>query len=122
MSDWIRVASPDAWGTDAVGVNRGFVLVPEVGDQVFVSFLDNNPDKPFVSGSAFHGENSRGQNRMIRAISTKSGHRIELDDNDGGTSITIQDKSGNAILLDTKGSHITITAPETMTLKAKTSN
>jgi len=45
MSDWIRVASPDGGGTDAVGVNRGFVLVPEVGDQVFVSFLENNPDK-----------------------------------------------------------------------------
>jgi len=72
-----------------------------------------------VSGSAFHGENSRGQSAMIRTISTKSGHCIELDDREGGTSITIKDKSGNAILLDTKGSHITITAPETMTLKAK---
>ena len=119
MSDWIRVASPDGGGSDGVGVNRGFVFVPEVGDQVFVSFLNNNPDKPFVSGSAFHGNNSSGQSHAIRTIMTKSGHSIELNDQKGGTSIRIKDKSGNDILLDTKGSNITITAPETMTLKAK---
>jgi uncharacterized protein (DUF2345 family) len=50
---------------------------------------------------------------------TKSGHTIELDDNSGGTSITIKDKSGNEIFLDTQGSNITITAPETMTLNAR---
>lgn len=37
-------------------------------------------------------------------------------------SIVITDKSGNEIHLDTTGSNITITAPETMTLNAKTLN
>jgi uncharacterized protein (DUF2345 family) len=50
---------------------------------------------------------------------TKSGHTIELDDNSGGTSITIKDKSGNEIFLDTKGSNITITAPKKILLKAE---
>jgi hypothetical protein len=36
MTDWVRVLSPDGGGTDAVGVNRIFVFVLEVGEQVFV--------------------------------------------------------------------------------------
>jgi len=115
MSDWIRVLSPDGGGTDAVGVNRGMVLVPEVGDQVFVSFLENNPDKPFVSGSAFHGNNSGGQSHMIRTIMTKSGNKVVMNDSEG--SITVSDPSGNTWYMDGKG-NINVHAPKNMTFTA----
>jgi uncharacterized protein involved in type VI secretion and phage assembly len=115
MSDWIRVLSPDGGGTDAVGVNRGMVFLPEVGDQVFVSFLENNPDKPFVSGSAFHGNNSGGQSHMIRTIMTKSGNKVVMNDEQG--SITVSDPSGNTWYMDGKG-NINVHAPNDMTFKA----
>jgi len=119
MSDWIRVASPDGGGSDGVGVNRGFVFVPEVGDQVFVSFLDNNPDKPFVSGSAFHGSNSSGQSHAIRTIMTKRGNKVIMNDNEG--SITVSDASGNTWYMDGKG-NISVNAPNTFSVTAKDIN
>lgn len=42
--------SPDAGGTDQVSQNRGYVAIPEVGDQVMVGFVHNHPDRPFVMG------------------------------------------------------------------------
>ena len=119
LSDWIRVISPDAGGTDRVTTNRGQVFLPEAGDQVMIDFLEGNPDKPYVTGSLFHGSNAAGQSHLIRTIMTKTGHTVSFDDNSGGTSITIYDNSGNTIFLDTQGANIIITAPETMTLNAR---
>jgi uncharacterized protein involved in type VI secretion and phage assembly len=110
-TDWLRVSSPDGGGTDAVGVNRGIVFVPEIGDQIFVQFLENNPDKPYVSGSAFHGSNSSGQSNMIRTIMTKSGNKVIMNDSEG--SITVSDPSGNIWYMDGKG-NINVTAPKNM--------
>ncbi len=112
---WLRVATPDGGGTDAVSSNRGFVFVPEVGDQVFVSFLEGNPDKPYISGSAFHGGNARGQSNMVRTIMTKSGNKIILNDHEG--SITVSDPSGNVWYMDGKG-NINVTAPGNISLSA----
>lgn len=47
--------SPDAGGTDQVSQNRGYVAIPEVGDQVMVGFVHNHPDRSFVMGGMFHG-------------------------------------------------------------------
>jgi len=50
---------------------------------------------------------------------TRSGHKIIFTEDE---SIVITDKSGNEIHLDTAGSNINITAPETMTLNCKNMN
>jgi uncharacterized protein involved in type VI secretion and phage assembly len=120
-SDWIRLLTPDAGSSDKVGTNRGQVFIPEVGDQVLLGFRYNDPNRPFVMGSVFHGKNGKGggKDNNIKSIKTKSGHSIEFDDTSKGTSLTIKDPAGNTIFLDTSGKNITITAPETMTLKAK---
>lgn len=120
-TDFIRVLSPDAGNSDAVTQNRGYVFIPEVGDQVYVDFESGNPDRPFVTGSVFHGQNGAGgqADNHRKSIRTRSGHTIEFDDSDGGTHIIIRDPGGNEIVLDTQGKNISITAPETMTLKCK---
>ncbi len=120
-TDFIRVLSPDAGSSDVVGQNRGYVFIPEVGDQVYVDFEFGNPDRPFVTGSVFHGQNGVGgkAGNNTKSIMTKSGHTIELDDTEAGTHIIIKDPGGNEIYLDTQGRNITISAPETMTLKCK---
>ena len=113
--------SPDAGGTDQVTQNRGYVAIPEVGDQVMVGFVHNHPDRPFVMGGMFHGQVglSGGANNSVKSIQTRSGHRIIFTEDE---SIIITDKSGNEIHLDTTGSNINITAPETMTFTAKNMN
>jgi len=118
---FIRMMSPDAGGTDQISQNRGYVAIPEVGDQVMVNFVHSHPDRPFVMGGMFHGGVGLGggTNNRVKSIQTRSGHRVVFTEDE---SIIITDKSGNEIHLDTTGSNITITAPETMTLNCKNMN
>lgn len=99
-SEWIRMMSPDAGGSDKVSKNRGFMAIPEVGDQVMVGFVHSHPDRPYVMGGLFHGKvgGGGGSGNNIKSLSSKSGHIVEL--NDGG-GITIRDKTGgNVIVID----------------------
>lgn len=99
---FIRVMTPDAGHSSVVDKNRGLLTIPEIGDQVLVGFINQNPDRPIVMGSLFHGEIGAGggvKNR-IKSWSSKSGHIIELDDEGG---IKIIDKHKNFIELDGEG-------------------
>jgi type VI secretion system secreted protein VgrG len=121
QTGWLRIITPDAGSSSEVSKNRGFVFVPEVGDQVVINFEYGNPDRPYVAGSIFHGCNAEGggKNNEIKSIKTRSGHILEFNDCNGSETITIKDKSDNLILLDTASSGITISAPENLLLKAR---
>lgn len=69
----------------------------------------------------FHWGNALGgfADNRVKSIQTRSGHRIVFTEDE---SVIITDKSGNEIHLDTTGSNINITAPETMTLNCKNMN
>lgn len=116
-TDFIRMMSPDAGGTDQITQNRGYVAIPEVGDQVMVGFVHNHPDRPFVMGGMFHGGTGLGggvQNHM-RSIQTKSGIKVLMNDNE--KSVTILDPSGNTYFMDGAG-NITVTAPNDINFNA----
>lgn len=117
-SPWIRVLSPDAGGSDKVASNRGFVFIPEEGDQVMVAFRYNDPNRPYIQGSLFNGTNAGGggQGNKTKSLTSRSGCTVTLDDDKG--SITIKDPSGNTILLGGDNT-ITITAVDSLTLNAK---
>jgi uncharacterized protein involved in type VI secretion and phage assembly len=112
--------SPDAGGVTRLPKTED-VAIPEVGDQVMVNFVHSHPDRPFVMGGMFHGGIGLGggTDNRVKSIQTRSGHRIVFTEDE---SIIITDKSGNEIHLDTTGSNINITAPETMTLNCKNMN
>lgn len=120
-TNWIRVRSLDAGRSKAVAKNRGFVFVPEEGDQVLVDFELGNPSRPYVSGSMFHRQNGEGGkvNNNIKSIMTRSGHTIIFNDTEDEENITIQDKNGNKIILDTANKFIHIEAPEKIQLTSK---
>ena len=120
-TNWIRVRSLDAGSSEVVSKNRGFVFIPEKGDQVLVGFELNNPSRPFVSGSLFHRQNGEGGkvNNNIKSIITRSGHTIIFDDSENGESITIRDKNSNKIILDTVNKTICIEAQEKIQLTSK---
>lgn len=115
---FIRMMSPDAGGTGAISQNRGFVAVPEIGDQVMVGFEYHNPDFPFAMGGMFHGGVGLGggMDNRIKSLQTRGGHRLVFTEDE---SILLTDKSGNELRFDTEGSNINITAPETITIKSK---
>ncbi|WP_446469171.1 type VI secretion system Vgr family protein [Xenorhabdus stockiae] len=50
-SCWIRVAT--RWA----GWRYGSINVPRVGEEVVISFVNGDPDKPFVIGSTYNNEN-----------------------------------------------------------------
>lgn len=117
-TSWIRVLTPDAGGSDKVASNRGFVFIPEKGDQVMVAFRYNDPNRPYVQGSMFNGTNAGGggENNNVKSLTTRSGCVISLDDKKG--SITISDPSGNVVFMD-GNKNVTVSAKETLTLQAK---
>jgi len=116
MTPWIRVVTSSAAG------GRGMYFVPEKDDEVQIDFQQGNPDRPYVSGALFHGnaKPTWGQSENnVKALTTRGGHSILLSDESGKESITISDKDGNTITLDTSKKQITISAPEKLVLTSK---
>ena len=118
-TEWIRVLTPDAGSSGKVNKNRGFVFIPEVGDQVMVGFIHNHPDRPYVMGGLFHGKVGGGgkEQNHLKTITTRSGCIIRIDDNENQGSITIKDPSGNTWYMD-GNKNITVTAPENININA----
>lgn len=115
-SPWIRLMQPHGGG------DKGFYFIPEVGEEVWVDFEGGNPEAPFATGSAYNGSaktNFGDTMNNVKVISTRSGHTIKLDDSSGQEFITIADKGGNLIVMDTNGQNISITAPENISINAR---
>ncbi|EFB30397.1 hypothetical protein HMPREF0971_03315 [Segatella oris F0302] len=120
-TDWLRVMAPDGGSSDHVKSNRGFVFIPEVGDHVLVGFRHGDPNRPYVMGSLFNGTTGAGggKENITKTIVTRSGHTLAFNDMENGNwGITLKDAKGNVFHMDTKGSSINITAPQTITLNA----
>lgn len=115
QTSWIRVLTPDAGTSDKVSTNRGVVFIPEKGDQVMVAFRYDDPNRPFVLGSLFHGKSGTGggSSNKTKSLTTRSGCTVTLDDEKG--SITMKDKEGNSYVADGEG-NITISASKSITL------
>lgn len=115
---WMRLVSLDA------GKNRGMVFRPEVGDEVIVGFLNNDPRHGVVLGMVHSSKNpaplpgkndnhekgfvSRSEmkvlfddDKKILTLSTPGGHSLVLSDDE--TSITLQDSNGNKLIMSADG-------------------
>jgi type VI secretion system secreted protein VgrG len=115
-TEWLRVITPDAGSSSKVTKNRGFVFIPEKGDQVVIGFEDGNVARPIVMGSVFHGKNGIGgnSNNDRKSLTTKSGHTISMDDSGG---ILVKDKTDlNFIAIDGKNA-ITVNTDNNITLQ-----
>lgn len=129
---WARVATLDA------GEERGSFFLPEVGDEVIVGFLNDDPRQPVVLGML----NSSAKPAPLRAsddnhekgivtrskmkvifnddkksvvIETPAGKKITMDEDAG--LIKLEDDHSNAIIMDSDG--ITIETQGKITLKAQ---
>lgn len=101
---WTRVASLDA------GNNRGAFFMPEIGDEVIVGFINDDPRHAVMLGML----HSSGKAAPItpqdanneKGITTRSGMRVHF--NDQTKTITIDTPAGNSIILDEQGTQIAI--------------
>ncbi|MBL8165358.1 MAG: type IV secretion protein Rhs [Anaerolineae bacterium] len=138
--------SYEVWARLAVlmaGNNRGTWYIPDVNDEVLVSFEGGNPRRPYVVGALWNGADAppeqmdgAGQNQL-KTICSREGIRITMDDtpgavkltietpgghsvvlDDGGISVTVQDSSGNSIKMEPSG--ITVTTSAKLTVNAST--
>ncbi len=114
---WLRVMTPHA------GADKGFHFIPENREEVVLNFEGGNAERPFVMGSLYNGSAKpsswQSDKNDIKAIRTRSGHTIELNDAKDAEMITITDKNSNIIRIDTANNNIEISALENMTLNAK---
>jgi len=107
--------SPDA------GAGRGFVFRPEVGDEVVIGFLNDDPRQPLILGALFGSKNkppqplqSPDKTNPLRAIVSRAGSRIVFDDKTPALYIETtaageaSDEYKNKISLDEKAKTITI--------------
>jgi len=139
-------ASYEAWARVATmmgGNNRGTWFIPDVNDEVLVTFLGGDSRNPCVIGGLWNGQDQPPQSmdgagkNYIKKVRSRNGVQITLDDTDGqekmiletpgGQKITLQDGPGSISLEDSNGNSvkmeaagITVTASAKVTVNAST--
>jgi phage baseplate assembly protein V len=118
ISKWAPIAAPMA------GHDRGFWMVPEVGDECVLGFDRGDRDSPYVLGFLWNGEDKPPSTAVReRLIRSKNGHTIRFIDSTpdaGGNkgALSLEDASGNRIVM-TNGK-VTIKSKGTLILDAPT--
>ena len=94
------------------GANFGLAVRPEIGDEVLVSFLDGDPERPVILGSLWNGVQqppreqfatpNESSGNLVKRIMTKSGIRIHIVDTPGQESISLATPRSNHLLLSEK--------------------
>lgn len=132
---WARLA------TMMAGNNRGSWFIPDVDDEVLVSFEAGDTRRPYIIGALWNGRDaapesmdSGGENN-IKSIRSRNGVKVTLDDSSGqetlvletpgGQSMTLKDGPGVVEIVDSNGnsikmesSGITVTASAKVTVNA----
>ncbi len=89
---WARATSPHA------GPDRGFMFLPEIGDEVAVAFEDGDPERPVILGSVWNGAQQAPRAPFhggdvapndCKRILTKSGNRLQMADRPGSEAVTL---------------------------------
>lgn len=131
---YARLATLDA------GNNRGTFFMPEVGDEVIVGFMNNDPSQPVILGMLHSSKNSAPLDPETandkKGYVSRSEIKIIIDDgeksitietpggnvftmNDTENKITLVDSNNNKITMEQSG--VTIESATVLTLKAGTS-
>jgi Rhs element Vgr protein len=101
---WARVAQPDA------GDQRTVFFRPEVGDEVVVGFINDDPRAPIIIGSLHSSAKpsplEQNSDNNEKGIVTRSDLRLVFDDEK--KSITLSTPAGNSIVLSDDDQYILI--------------
>jgi Rhs element Vgr protein len=128
---WARVATLDA------GNQRGSFFRPEIGDEVVLGFLNDDPRDPIVLGMLHsspkpapikvqdtnHHKGFFTRSKMkvtfdddkkVMTLETPGGNKIIISDEDKG--ITLKDQNGNTLIMNDSG--ISMKSPKDITIQA----
>ena len=121
-TSWVRVMTPDGGGSKDVKSNRGFVFIPEVGDQVLLGFRHGDPARPYVMGSLFNGTTGKGgfDSNHKKSLTTRRGSTVTFDDT--AHTILLQTTRANKIFIDELNGTITISSAEEVNVNTKNVN
>ena len=129
---WARLASFHA--SEGIGA----FFIPEIGDEVIVGYLNNDPSHPIVLGSLYSSKRAMPYeltaDNYIKGLMTKEELKIEFDDekkvitivtpgnntvvlSDDGKSILLQDQNDNKVELSDSG--IVLDSPKDITVSAQ---
>jgi Rhs element Vgr protein len=137
---WARVAIPDA------GNNRGMVFRPEVGDEVIVGFINDDPRDAVILGMLHSQQKTppadipQNDANHKKGIVSREGLKVLFDDeskiltiavpvgaqqksiviDSSSGSMEMKDENENSIKMDNTG--ITISSPKTITINGLTVN
>lgn len=130
---WARLSN--FWSSKSFGA----FFIPNIGDEVVLGFLNNDPTYPVILGSMYSSANTApleiDAKNPIQLLKTKAGIKFEMDDenkvvtvttpganklvlSDKDKSVTMADQNGNKIVLSDSG--ILIQAAKEITIKAGT--
>ena len=128
---WARIAGPYATK------NAGVFFMPEVGDEVVLNFLNNDPSFPVIVGSLYSSQHAPpftpDQENTHKAIVSNAQLKIDMDDvkkivqistpgghivtmSDDQKSITIVDSNNNKLEMTSSG--ISMNSPGDISIKA----
>ena len=104
---WARMVSPHA------GPDRGFMFMPEVGDEVAVVFEDGDPERPVILGSVwngvqqaprlgFFGATSDIPDNNVKRIVTKAGNRVQMIDTPSKETVVLATPNSSALTMTEK--------------------
>jgi Rhs element Vgr protein len=129
---WARLAN--FYASNAFGA----FFIPEIGDEVVLGYLNNDPSSPIVLGSLYSSKlkppYELTADNFTKAVVTKSKLKIEFDDDkkiitittpgnnkivlsDDGKSILLQDQNSNKVQLSDSG--IVLDSPKDISITAK---
>jgi len=116
---WARMSTPDAGeGDDA----RGIFFLPEVGDEVIVGFINEDPRDPVILGQLYSSAKpapfTQNEDNFQKGIVTRSQLKLVFDDEKksisietpNGNKIILSDDEGSILLQDENGNKATLSA------------
>ena len=98
----------EAWARIATlmgGSNRGSWFIPDVDDEVLVTFEAGDPRHPYVVGALWNGQDAPPQSmdgggeNNIKAIHSRNGVNIIFDDSNGQETLILETPGGQTIIL-----------------------
>ncbi|MFY1665682.1 type VI secretion system Vgr family protein [Pseudomonas sp. Pseu.R1] len=110
-SCWIRVSQ--AWA----GKNWGSVQIPRIGQEVIVSFLEGDPDRPIITGRVYNAEQTvpydlpaNATQSGMKSRSSKGGtpsnyNEIRMEDKKGEEQLYIHAERNQDIVVEVDESH-----------------
>ena len=105
----------EAWArlsTLMAGAERGSWFVPDLDDEVLVIFEGGNPRRPYVIGSLWNGKDAPPETmdakNSIKAIHSRNGVKIVMDDSDGRETLTLETPGGHKFTLEDGSKSVTL--------------